>query len=783
MSGSARPTADIIDLPRRAPVTGNTIEIETDPESQSVLGNGDTLITIGIAGDEDDAPPGPDRFDRNLADGMDDMALASIASYLLDGIDADLQSRAEWEETANRAADYLGIKLNDPSAEPTADGTVCKTIATTLLEALIKVWSVARAELLPAGGPVKVAHHDVPTLPVKKDAPQPGGLAPEQPDETGIAAGSNQDDEWGADDALADALQKDLNHYLTVTDREYYPGFSQMLLNRALIGMAFRKVYRCPLRRRPVSVGVKGQDLIVSNDCSHLSGAGRVTERIRMRQATMRRMQVSGAYRDVALVQPTGQVTQTERSIGELEGVNAAPQLPQDFEHLVYECHCELGSGTTSSLIGDLGRLDYDENGRRVGYPLPYRVSIDVDSREILEIRRNWKPGDPDHRVKPRYVKYGFIPGLGFYDFGLIHIVGNPTQAATMLQRAMVDASLFANFPGGVFLQGTNRQSQTVIRPAPGQFVGVSSAGATSIKDALMPMPYRAPGAEEAALLDRFEGQVSRLAGLITLPVGESIGNVPVGTVLAYIDSVSQVPGAIHKDDHISQSEEFELLRALFAEDPEELWRGRRSPARKWQVAREIMSPDLSPAADPNTPSQVHRFLKAQAIVGIGGLPQFQGIADNRAIYRRALMVLGEDDPEELELPAPGPNTAPPPPDPKVVAAQIRAQETAGKNAATLQKAKIEHEGDMAEIAARGDNERMRLQAAEMRASATQDAAREKLQADNAHRTMDRVHDTVNRAADREAAQGQHEDKTTLDAAAQLAPPAPPTDATPTGNV
>lgn len=770
MSGSLQRSADIIDLPGRAQVNPNTIEIVTGPESsQETMANGDTVITIGVAGDEPEQPPGPDRFERNLADSMDDMALAAIAAHLLDGIDADLASRADWEETANRAADYLGIRLNDPTAEATADGTVCKTIATSLIEALVKLWSVARAELLPAAGPVKVRHDDVPTLPISK-ADKAGGVAGGAPDQTGIAAGA--DDAEGpmeADDQLADALQKDMNHYLTVTDREYYPDFSKMLLSRALIGSAFRKVFRDPLKRRPVSTWVKAQDLIVSNDCSHLSGAGRVTERIRLRQATMRRMQVSGAYRDVPLVQPTGQVTDTERSIGEIEGVNPMPQLPQDFEHLVYECHCELGSGTTGGLYGDLGRLDYDETGAKPGYPLPYRVTIDVDSREVLEIRRNWRKGDPDHRPRQRYVKYGFIPGLGFYDLGLIHLVGNPTQAATMIQRAMVDAALFANFPGGVFLQGTNRQSDTVIRPSPGQFVGVASAGATSIKDALMPMPYRAPGPEEAALLDRFEGQVSRIAGLITVPVGESIGSVPVGTILAYIDSVSQVPGAIHKDDHISQAEEFEMLRQLFADDPQELWRGRRNPARKWQVAREIMDPDLSPAADPNTPSQVHRFMKAQAIVAIGGLPQFQGIADNRAIYRRAMIVLGEDDPEELEMPAAPPGQ--PAPDPKVVAAQIRAQETNSKNQTALAKAKIEHEGDMAEIAARGENERVRAQAQEIRAMAQAAQARSKLASEDHHRTMDRVHDTVNQAADRAQSQQQHADNTDLQAAAQFAGP------------
>ena len=269
-----------------------------------------------------------------------------------------------------------------------------------------------------------------------------------------------------------------MNWYLTKGDREYYPDFSKMLFHRALIGNAFRKVYRDPIRRKPVSVWVKAQDLIVSNDCNHLSGAGRVTERIRMRQATMKRMQSVGQYLDIALSMPTGTATDTELAVAEIEGIAATPQLPGDFEHTVYECYCEVGSGTASSLMGDLTRLEMDESGDEPGYPLPYRVSIDLDSRTILEIRRNWKQGDEDHQARRRYVKYGFIPGFGFYDFGLIHLVGNPTQVATMIQRSCVDSALLNNFPAFLALKGPgSRQTNTVLRPGPGSVEVWDAAG------------------------------------------------------------------------------------------------------------------------------------------------------------------------------------------------------------------------------------------------------------------------------------------------------------------
>jgi len=764
MSGSAQ----VLPFGLSSPAV-EVMEGEAGPGYQET-DDGDLQITIGTV-DLDEDPDGPDpTFDRNLALDLDEMTLNGLASQIIQGIDSDLESRQEWEDTANRAADYLGIKLDDPAASPSVEGTVCQAIATTMLEAVVKLWSTARAELLPAAGPVKVRRDSTPTLQRQAAEAQDAstGMAGAAP-VAGIAGEESEDE---ASDDLAEALQSDMNHFLTAVDREYYPDFSRMLFNRGLVGLAFRKVYRCPIRRRPRSAWVRAQDLIVHNDSSHLSGAGRVTERIRMRQSVMRRMQVMGAYRDVPLVQPTGQATDTERAIAETEGVIVDAMLPEDAPHLVYECYTEIGSGATAELIGSIKRLERDETGKRPGYPLPYRVSIDVDSQTILEIRRNWKKGDPNHEAKVAYVKYGFIPGLGFYDLGLIHLVGNPTQAATMIQRAMVDSALFANFPGGVFLQGANRQANTVIRPSPGEFVGIPTGGAASIRDAIMPMPYRPPGAEEAALLDRFEQQVKRIAGLIELPIGEGMTNTPVGTILAYLDAVSMVPGAVHKDDHISQSEEFEKLRELFAADPESLWKGRKRPAREWQTAKELMSPELVPAADPNTPSSTHRFMRAQALVALSGLPQFAGIANPRAVYRLALRILDAGADPDLELPQAPPGQ--PAPDPKVVAAQIRAQADQQKAQSALEKAKIEHEGDMQEIAARAeahaDEQHARLQIAAMKQKADEKTAA----VDHYHRTADRAVDAANQAAERQQADLHHQEELQQQAQQFSAPIAAP---------
>lgn len=767
---------------KRSPI--EVVSDEPKPQTATVTIGDDGSLTVETSRTDDDAADdtgaGDDTsFDRNLADDLGKDALDAIAGWLLDGVEADKESRREWEDTANIASLYLGVKLEDPTTSVSADGTVTKVIATCMLEALTKLWSVARAELLPVSGPVKV-RNDQTALDTKSLMPEPPGIAapgpapqasPQPgaapaPQSGGIAAAVPE--KPPTYDELAQALESDLNHYLTVRDREYYPDFSKMLSNRALIGNAFRKVYRCPLRRRPVSVWVKAQDLIVSNDCSHLQGAGRITEVVKIRQSTMRRLMVAGAYRDITLVQPTGRTTPTEEAVAQQEGITATPQLPGDFEHMVYEIRSEIGSSASNTFIGDLGKLDRDENGKKLGYPLPYRVSIDVDSREILEIRRNWKKGDPDHNPKRTYVKYGFIPGTGFYDWGLIHLVGNPTQAATMIQRAGVDASLFANFPGGMFLKSpASRQASTVIRPNPGEFQGVDGGGASKIQDVFMPMPYKEPSAQSMALIQKFEGDVRRLAGTIDIPVGEGrIGNTPVGTVMSYIEAVTQVPSAVHKDDHIAQQEEYELLRQLFADEPDQLVAGNKTPKRKKWLAEEILIPDLVPTADPNTPSQIHRLMKVQAKVTLGGMPQFQGIADQRAIWQQAMQELGTD-PASVTLPPQPPQAGQMPP--QVIAAQIKAQSQKDSDAAKLEIAQTTAQAKKEETAEESQQRELD------RESETQRAA---LEHGVSH--IATLHDTANAAADR-AQEDRHHAIDTVAAAQQAAQQPSPGGTPPSG--
>lgn len=760
---------------------GPTVEMMPDDADNDDVNMAGASVTVGEDGVITIDPGKPERprratqFDDNLAEDIDSGVLAALAENLMESIEADKKARAEWEDTANRAPKYLGVKLEEP-ATAGDDGTVSKQVSTALLESVVKIWSTGRAELLPIGGPVKVKRDDMPGVaapdavsmghnggpPLDEEAPatgvaaaEPGGVAAAQPP----APTADRDE-------LANALESDLNWYLTKGDPEYYPDFSRMLFNRALIGNAFRKVFRCPIARKPVSRWVKAQNLIVSSDATTLTNASRVTEVIRVTQARMRRMQSNGTYLNAELVAPSGEVTDTERAEGEIEGIDPSPNLSADYEHLVYEVTTEVDS----FFLTGLEMLDRDESGKNPGYPLPYRISIDRDSRAVLEIRRAWKKGDADHKRRRRYVKYGFVPGMSFYDFGMIHMAGNATLTATMIARSVTDSAMYANFPGGIYKQSVGtRMDNTVFRPLPGQFLPFNGGAGEKLSEILIPLPYKPPSAESMALGQYNEQKVKDLAGVIDLPVGEGrIGNTPVGTMMSYVEAVSQVPGAIHKDDHVAQSEEFDMLRELLAEQPELLTKGNRTPARKWQTEQELMAPDLIAAADPNTPSAVHRLMKLQGLLMAAAMPGFQGLPNWRELWDLVVRLLGNGNTGQYTAP---PQAAqPPPPDPRIVAAQIKAQSQQQSDASKLQEAGLEHQGRMAELEQEGEQRDADRESDETRAAMTLQGTQLRAAHDTANAHADRAVDAGVAGAQLAQRHAQHLNEM---GAAAAAPPAP----------
>src|SRR5581483_6422375 len=280
------------------------------------------------------------------------------------------------------------------------------------------------------------------------------------------------------DEILAKALEDDFNHYLTTTASEYYPDTDRQLLVTGFRGCSFKKVYNCPIRRRPVSESIEPENLIVSNAATDLKSCRRVTHRILMRPSIVRRMQLLGRYRDVHLPDAIPTLPNTvDQKKAEVQGIQQSPSVdPRDLDREIYECYCEL----------EIPGYEHKEKGELTGLPLPWKVSIDKDSREVLEVTRDWDPDDDQCLTRTTFVKYPFVPGFGFYDIGLLQILGDVTLAATAGWREMLDAGAFSCFPGFLYLKQAGKQLTNEFRVPPGGGVPIDLPGIQDIRQALM---------------------------------------------------------------------------------------------------------------------------------------------------------------------------------------------------------------------------------------------------------------------------------------------------------
>jgi hypothetical protein len=605
------------DSVRVDPVTGS---VETDQP------DGGVVVQLR------DHPPakddGEDQWFANLADSkisahISANELSKIANDLCDAIAEDDRSRANHLAVRARGLDLLGLKLEEPKssvgdASSSAEGMSSVTNP-LLLEAVLKGWANARAELLPAEGPVKI---------------------------------DDEGDQTAAEDDLAEALERDMNKYLTVTASEYYPDTSHMLLWGTYFGgSGFKKVYRCPMRRRPVSESVDAKDLIVSDTTKDLRSCGRITHQISMRPSVMKRMKRLGAYRDVELTQPAPTTNVVEQKIAGIQGTTASQNnRPEELPYTLWETQCEL---------------DIDEFAPKKfkgeGIPLPYLVTIDKDSREILALRRDWDEDDEDAERRRMYVKYPYVPGPGFYGTGMLNILGNASSAMTAAWRESLDAGMFASFPGGLITKIGTRQNSVNFRVSPGEFAPVEGNGQMRIQDMVMPMPYKDVTPGLMALMDKITEQSKGLGGAAEVPVGEGVQNVPVGTMLATIEQATKVMSAAHKDMCVAMADEIELFIELFRRHPEDFWRGNKQAQSYWDEQKLIAALNdkkLIPRADPNTPSHVHRMMKAVALLQLsnpGQSPQIAPLFNAKEVATRVLRAMREDPTGLLQDPPPAP--------------------------------------------------------------------------------------------------------------------------------
>lgn len=606
-----------------------------------------------------------EEHDANLAEFMDPGDLMAIATDLIEGIEEDRRSMSEWLQTRAAGIKLLGFKVEEPRSDLASSSAPLEGMSTIrhplLAEACLNFQATSRGELLPTEGPAKVSVYGAQT---------------------------------SQKDMLAERLEKAVNRFLTQRATEFVPDTDRMLFMVGYSGMAFKKVYYCPLRRRPVSEMVDAEHLVVSNTATDIQTAPRVTHVIQMQRTTFKRMQLTGVYRDVTLQQPDADMNPFDQAKARMEGINLNVTRPEDQVRTIYECRCDL----------DLPGYEHHRDGEPTGLPLPYRVSIDLTSREILEIRRDWEEGDDDFIRKRTYVPFGFAPTFGFYCTGLLQILGNATSAVTGAWRLLLDAGMFSNFPGFLYARNGAKQANNNFRVPPGSGAPVDVPGGVKLSDAIMALPYKGPDPALMQLAESIATAGQKLGGAAELPTENATGDIPVGTMLAAIEQAGKIMNAVHKRLCGSQAVELSLIVDLFRKHPESLIETERAaydpdqpPWTPDLILHALENYNLQPRSDPNTPSHVHRLMKALAL-GTVALQTPPGVYDPRKVNIRILTMMQIDDPEDLFLPPQQPGQQPNPD-------QLKAQSAQQATQAKLQQTQMTGQIKMADIQARVQTE------------------------------------------------------------------------------
>ena len=534
-------------------------------------------------------------FDDNLAEILDDGALGKIASELVELVEADIASRKDWAESFVKGLEVLGVNYEERT-EPW--NGACGVYSTVLTEAAIRFQSESIMETFPAAGPVK----------------------------TEII---------GAIDRLkeeaAERVQADMNFKLTEEMPEYRPEHERMLYSLGLSGAAFKKVYYDPAMERQVAVFIPAEDMIVPYGASNLQNAERVTHVMRKTKNEMRRLQVSGFYRDIDLGEPVQHLSDIEKKKADQQGYKAT----DDDRFQLLEVH----------VYWDLeGFEDTDSEGEETGIGLPYVITIDRGTNKILAIRRNYLEDDAKKTKRQHFVDYCYIPGFGFYGMGLIHIIGGYARAGTSLIRQLVDAGTLANLPGGLKARGARiKGDDTPIQPGEFRDVDVPSG---VIKDNIMMLPYKEPSGTLLTLLDRITEEGRRLGSISDMKISDMSANSPVGTTLALLERTLKTMGAVQARVHYSMKQEFKLLKGIIRDySPAEYEYDPQGNDRLVKQSDYDMV-EVIPVSDPNSSTMAQRIMQYQAVIQLAqGAPQ---IYDLPLLHRQMIEVLGVKNAEKL---------------------------------------------------------------------------------------------------------------------------------------
>ena len=569
-----------LDLEKMMDEPALEIEIE-DPEAVRIGIDGKTILEIEEVEVEDD-------FNANLAEEMDEGELTELCGDLIGEFEEDLSSRKDWMQTYVDGLELLGMKIEERT-EPWPGS--CGVYHPLLSEALVKFQAETIMETFPSGGPVKTQIIGKETL-EKKEA--------------------------------AVRVKDDMNYQLTEVMVEYRPEHERMLWGLGLSGNAFKKVYYDPSLERQVSLFVPSEDVVVPYGASNIQTSERVTHVMRKTENELRKLQVAGFYRDVELGDPVDSFDEVEKKIAEKMGFRAS----SDDRYKILEMHVDI----------DLpGYEDKDEDGEPTGIALPYVVTIEKGTQNVLAIRRNWNPDDDTKQKRNHFVHYSYIPGFGFYAFGLIHLIGAFAKSGTSIIRQLVDAGTLSNLPGGFKTKGLRvKGDDTPIAPAEFRDVDVASG---TIKDNIMTLPYKEPSQVLYSLLGTIVEEGRRFASAADLKVSDMSAQSPVGTTLAILERTLKVMSAVQARIHYSMKQEFKLLKTIIRDyTPEEYtYEPVEGPPRAKQSDYDNV--DVIPVSDPNAATMSQKVVQYQAVMQLA--QQAPQLYDLPFLHRQMLEVLG----------------------------------------------------------------------------------------------------------------------------------------------
>ena len=564
------------------------------PEGIMIAAEGEGPVEIEIEDDSieiefGDDEPAADKFDQNLAEFMDERDLNALASTLLDDFEKDNNDRKEWAQTYVEGLKLLGLKYEDRT-EPWPGA--CGVFHPMLTEAVVRFQSEAITETFPASGPVK-------SQIIGKETPQKVDAATR--------------------------VREDMNFQLTEVMQEYRSEHEKLLWNLPLAGSAFKKVYFDPSKGRQVSVFIPAEDIVVPFGASSVESAERVTHVMRKTKNELVKLQVAGFYRDVDLGEPSSVLDDIERQKAEGQGMSAT----SDDRFRVLEMHVEL----------DLKGYE-DEDG----IALPYVVTIEKSTGEVLSIRRNWYEDDKLRTKRQHFVHYQYVPGFGFYGYGLIHLIGGYAKSATMLIRQLVDSGTLSNLPGGLKSRGLRiKGDDTPI--SPGEFRDVDVASGT-LRDNILPLPYKEPSQVLYTLFQNIVAEGKAFASAGDLNVSDMSAQAPVGTTLALLERMLKIMSAVQARLHHAMRQEFRLLKGIIADyapeeysyDPEE---GERVARRADYAMVEVI-----PVSDPNAATMAQKIVQYQAVLQLAqGAPQIYNLP---LLHRQMIEVLGVKNANKL---------------------------------------------------------------------------------------------------------------------------------------